>query len=57
MPRPTKYFNSRLVKTGIPIEFDPRSGEVPPSSGIPFIGIDSGNSTPKFIRPTTVVAP
>jgi len=30
---------------------------IPPSAGLPFITFDEGNCGPKYIRPTTIIAP
>ena len=33
------------------------AGLIPPSAGIPFVGVDEGNAGPKFMRGTVIQAP
>jgi len=54
IPRPLLYVNSYHCRAGIPIQFQSRSGEIPPSQSVPTLPVDEGQSTPKFMRSTTL---
>lgn len=42
MPRPLKLLNQYNYRAGIPDRYQTKSGDVPPSSGIPVVTIDEG---------------
>ena len=57
MPRPLKLLNQYNYRAGIPDRYQTKSGDVPPSSGIPVVTIDEGQVGPKYMRATAVQAP
>jgi hypothetical protein len=57
MPRPIKVVNSHAFRNGIAERYHTKSGEVPPTAGVPIITIDEGNAGPRYVRSTTMHAP
>ena len=55
--KPREELNQEHIKRGVLEEYSTDSCDVPPWPATPYIGIDWGQSSPKFIRPTMYRVP
>ena len=45
------------MRRGVLQYYYTKSGEVPPTCGVPFAAVDEGNASPKLMRPTLGYVP
>lgn len=57
MAKPKSEMNQENIKRGIPQKYKTSSLDLPPAPDVPYIAIDEGQASPRFIRPTMYRVP